>query len=200
MYFRKQGVSEGRGLGFDPRQWLRNMKILIVDNHTKNLNELINLLTPFDIQIITKEEFKKGVEQNFDTIILTGGSNVLSVKNHREEYQDEIDFLKSTDKKVIGICLGCEIIAIAFGCSLVEKKKESGIFEITYNNEIIPVYESHRFAIENVSNEIEILGRSDNTIKIIKHTTKPIFGMQFHPEMFVEKTKGKDIFLSFLLS
>ncbi len=175
------------------------MKILLVDNHTKNLEETKKLLKDFDFKICKKEEFSTENSENFDLIIFLGGSSVRSVKNHKEDYGSEIDFIKNTNKKVIGICLGCEIIATAFDCSIRESSKtEKGISNIKYQNNEFPIYESHRFIIDKVSDVIEILATSNHGIEMIKHKTKPIYGLQFHPEMFAKKTSGDEIFFNVL--
>ncbi|KKR79369.1 MAG: hypothetical protein UU24_C0010G0013 [Candidatus Nomurabacteria bacterium GW2011_GWA2_40_9] len=59
----------------------------------------------------------------------------------------------------------------------------------------ILIYKSHRFCIEHISDNIEILATSEHGIEVIKHKNKPIYGLQFHPEMFVDKTDDKKIFL-----
>ncbi|MCC7004627.1 gamma-glutamyl-gamma-aminobutyrate hydrolase family protein [Candidatus Nomurabacteria bacterium] len=175
------------------------MKILLVDNHTKNLEETKKLFSGLDFLVSKKEEFSNDFANTFDLIIFLGGSGVNSVKNHREDYKNEIDFISNTDKKIIGICLGCEIVATSFNCTLKElEAKEKGISIIKFENEEIPIYEAHRFVIDKVSDEIEILATSNHGIEMIKHKTKPIYGLQFHPEMFVDKTRGNEIFFNIL--
>ncbi len=177
------------------------MKILIVDNHTKDLEELKKLIGNFDFSICPKEKFSYEITNGFDLIIFSGGSGagVYPIINHKENYKTEIDFIRKSDKKIIGICLGCEIVAAAFDCTLKElKAKEKGIINIQFKNKEIPVYEAHRFVIDKVSNEIEILATSNDGIEMIKHKVKPIYGLQFHPEMFVDKTEGKNIFFEIL--
>lgn len=187
------------------------MKVLIVDNKTRNLEQLKDLFLDFDFSVVTKDSFLAEQAELFDLIVFSGGSGVRSVKNHTEDYKNEIDFIKSTDKKVIGICLGSEIIATAFGCSLKElKSPEKGIttikmskagFDILDNNSReISVYESHRFVIDKVSENIEVLATSNNGVEIFKYKNKPIYGVQFHPEVFVDKTQGNEIFVKILTS
>lgn len=76
------------------------MKILLVDNHTKNLEETKKLLNSFDFLVCKKEEFSNDFANTFGLIIFLGGSGVNSVKNHREDYKNEIDFISKTDKKL----------------------------------------------------------------------------------------------------
>lgn len=175
------------------------MNILLVDNHTKDIVELERLISKFDFTTVLMEDFSAELASNFDLIIFSGGSNVRSVKNHPADYQTEIDFIKNTNKKVIGICLGSQIVATAFDCTLIElASKEEGVIVMNLNNNDVPVYDSHRFGIKVVSNDIDVLARSSKGIEMFKHKTKPIYGLQFHPEMFVDKTMGDEIFYKIL--
>lgn len=175
------------------------MRILVIDNHTKDLEELKKLLDGLDFEICSKEDFSVGMAEPFDIVILSGGSGVRSAKNHSEDYKIEIDFIKNTDKKIIGICLGCQIVSLAFGCTLKELEgKEEGIVKINYLNNEYYVYDSHKFGIENISNEIEVLATSKDGIEIIRHKTKPIWGMQFHPEVHDGGNNGAKIFMEIL--
>jgi len=36
--------------------------------------------------------------------------------------------------------------------------------------------------------------KSRDGFEVIKHSTKPVYGFQFHPEMFEDKTCGDEIF------
>jgi GMP synthase (glutamine-hydrolysing) len=177
------------------------VKILIVDNHTKHLTDLQKLVSDLEFQVCRREDFSVSFTENFDVIIFTGGSgaDVYPVKNYELEYEAEINFIKNTDKKIIGICLGCEIVATALGCTLKElKSEERGIINIKFGTEDIPVYEAHRFIVSEVSGVVEILATSKDGIEAIKHKTRPVYGLQFHPEMSVDGEKGKKIFLEIL--
>jgi GMP synthase-like glutamine amidotransferase len=176
------------------------MKILIVDNRSKDLAELQKLLSDHDITVCQRESLITALPETFDVVVLSGGFGTHSVKYHRDYFQAEIDFVKNSKTKVIGICLGCQIVATAFGCTLKElDEKAQGMSTVhMLDGRDLPVYESHRFVIDYVPSEIEVLGTSEHGIEIMQHKTRPIFGLQFHPEMFVNKTEGKEIFFSFL--
>lgn len=175
------------------------MNILIVNNYSKDIEELQNLLRDYQISVCTKESFLTTDPESFDIVIFSGGFGVPTVKNHSEEYKHEINFIQNTKTKVIGICLGCQIIATAFGSTLKELEvEERGITIISFQGKELQVYESHRFAIDSVGSEIEVLGTSNHGVEIIKHKTKPILGLQFHPEMFIDRTEGWKVFMSFL--
>lgn len=171
------------------------MKVLIIDNHTKHIKKLRDLLRGNTITVRKREVISLGGLEKFDLVILSGGSHVCPIKNHHKEYKKEIDFLKKTDKPVIGICLGFEIIAVAFGSSLKELgAREKGICKIKFKNKKVEVYESHRFGISKTSDSLEVLAVSEDGPEAVKHKKKPIYGLQFHPEMFVQETDGDEIF------
>ena len=176
-----------------------SMKIFVVDNHSKDIEELKRLIGNFDFSICTKEDFIPEKTNGFDLIIFSGGSGVHSVKNHSDEYKIEIDFIKNTNKKIIGICLGCQVVAVALGCTLKEMPdKEKGIVKIKYKDNELNVYDSHRFSIAKVSSDVEVLATSIDGIEMIRHKTKSIFGMQFHPEVRLGDNDGVKIFLEIL--
>ena len=89
------------------------MKTLIINNHTKHIDELRNLFIGADI-IDKIDLVNHGTSdfENYDLIVLSGGSgNIPSVFHNPEEYQFEIDLVKYSSVPIVGICLGAEIIA-----------------------------------------------------------------------------------------
>jgi len=184
------------------------MKILIIDNGTSYLSQLENLLSDHSYQVVKYSEIDSINTDTFDATILSGGHD-FPVKGNEEKLQKEIDFVKNSKKPIFGICFGFEIIASAFGAKLeLMKSKERGIIdiEILEPDEIfsnIPnfqVFESHRWVVKEPASELIALASSRDGIEAIKHKTKPIYAVQFHPEVFVKKTCGDEIFQNFLNS
>ena len=131
----------------------------------------------------------------FDLILLSGGSGTNAVKYHPDDYDEEIKFIREADRKIIGICLGCEIIATAFGCTLRKMPARSkGIYNINFGGQKYSVYKSHKFIIDKITEEVEVLAVSEDGVEMIKHKTKSIYGLQFHPEIYPHKTQGRAIF------
>jgi GMP synthase-like glutamine amidotransferase len=62
----------------------------------------------------------------------------------------------------------------------------------------IQVYESHRWVIKRLSKEFEVLAESDQGPEVIRHVTRPIYGLQFHPEKCVDELQGDDLFRSII--
>jgi GMP synthase (glutamine-hydrolysing) len=62
------------------------------------------------------------------------------------------------------------------------------------------VFESHRWVVREPINEFKVLARSKDGVEVIKHKNKPIYAVQFHPEMFMDQTCGDECFNNFLNS
>lgn len=143
-----------------------------------------------------------------DLTVLSGGHH-LYVTEHPEAYQTEIKFIKTSKKPILGVCLGAELVANTFGAKLeFLESKENGLvnIEVIENSPIfknIPnfkVYENHRLTISSLPKELIGLARSEKGFEVIKHLTKPIYGFQFHPEMFEDKACGDEIFRNLIQS
>lgn len=171
------------------------MKILLVDNGTKYLaflekfaadNGANNVLT------LRPAQLEAEAWKNFDLTVLSGG-NRFPVLGHEDYYHSEIELIKSTGKPLLGICLGCELIAHAFGCKLEKLanaeehnwvrleplRTDPVISDLTQTK----VYESHKWTISDLGPEIEALATSKDGYEIIRHRSRPIYGFQFHPEL-----------------
>lgn len=110
----------------------------------------------------------------------------------------KFDWLKSTNKPVLGICAGFQIIGLQFGGNL---KKE---IEIGYYNENlkekflkeegkIQVYHLHNNYITKESLKKFKIYNSGKIPQAIKHSTLPIYGTLFHPEV-----RNKKMILGFV--
>jgi gamma-glutamyl-gamma-aminobutyrate hydrolase PuuD len=58
----------------------------------------------------------------------------------------------------------------------------------------IKVFEAHHWAITDLGKYLKGLAKSRTGYEIIKHKTKNIFGLQFHPEMLDNESAGDEIF------
>lgn len=175
------------------------MKVLLIDNGTKHLGKLKELLKNYEIHVC--KLFSTYPDFNlFDLVVLSGGSQI-SVVSAPEVFKQEIDLIKKSQTSIIGICEGCEIIAYTYGSELKYlEHKTKGVKKIhliskefVFNKDI-EVYEAHHFAIKNLGDDLVELATSDDGVEIIKHKNKNIYGLQFHPEMMVDVTLGDEIF------
>ncbi|MCI5727781.1 MAG: aminodeoxychorismate/anthranilate synthase component II [Clostridium sp.] len=116
------------------------------------------------------------------------------------------------DIPVLGICLGHQSIGAAYGANIVRAKqifhgksseitvKGSDIFEGISRK--VQVMRYHSLIIERASmpKELQIIAETNDeerTIMAVKHKTKKIYGLQFHPES-VFTPKGKRMIRNFV--
>lgn len=182
------------------------MKVLIIDNGTSYLAQLKKLLSNCEAEVVSYLDIPplRSMEQ-FDAVILSGGHNFPVIGNE-SRLEREMSLIKNINKPVFGICYGFELIASVYGAKLEEmQEKEKGILDIEAVGDDImrnipnfKVFESHRWVVKEIGEEFVVLAKSKDGIEAIKHKTRPIYGVQFHPEMFLEKTCGDEIFKNFL--
>lgn len=179
------------------------MKILLVDNHSKHKDEILSLFND-DVIVETQEQIGALDDLLYDLIILSGGSNTPSVLYNPDSYEKEYLLIKNTSTPILGICLGNEIITKSFGGTLQDFGKinrgevsveiiDKNLKEIVKENPF-QVYEAHEVGIKEMPNDFLICAHSKHGPEIIKHKTKPIIGIQFHPEVEANKLLWKWIF------
>lgn len=176
------------------------MKILVVDNGTRLLGKLEKLSSLFGTVEKTNKINSLHAE-GYDLVILSGSSTSSVLYGH-DEYAEEINLIRSGGVPVIGICFGCELIAYAFGGELKElTARHHGIKEIEIlsgvfkeKNKKVSIYENHRWIISKVPEEFEVIAMSPEGPEGIRHKSLPLYGLQFHPENFVDETEGDELF------
>jgi len=192
------------------------MRTLIIDNYlsnspqTENLYSVIKDITVHTVEVKDYTTIHAGEEfRLYDVIVLSGSQRKLAEPGIFETYRNEVDFMKSTQKPLLGICFGHQLMAMAFGAEVVDMgEKIDGYYMIQRigDNEIFEglgerflVCESHGEMVVDLPFEFELLGNSLNCpIEVMKHGSLPIFGVQFHPERFDEKhPAGKSILENF---
>ncbi len=182
------------------------MNAYIIDNgsfYTKQLGELLSIyetvVLPFDdIQL---SSIKPG------SLVVLSGGHVMKVQWHDKQYAKEIDIIQHHDGPIIGVCLGAQLIAHVYGehlHSLVENRK--GVVKIRSSDTANPlfrgvkemkVYENHHLSIRQLHRPLIGLAQSDDGVEIFRHEDKPIYGIQFHPEV-MKGNDGKQIFEAIL--
>jgi GMP synthase (glutamine-hydrolysing) len=111
---------------------------------------------------------------------------------------------------VLGICYGMNLIAqmeggtIAparqreYGRAMLEVTGSDGLFSGFSPNESTQVWMSHGDHVAELPRGYVPIGRSANSsIAAYRHETRPIFGVQFHPEV-AHSLRGKEILSNFL--
>lgn len=201
-------------------------KVLIINNEkyndepgwSKKIEKALNNIKPVNCTIAHHSEISSEFinQVNPSRIILTGRIGHQWVANEiSNDYIPKLSIIKNTHVPVLGICAGLQLIAIMFGGNIgkmvdsdndvleegytklfTHKEHEllHGLGEHFYCNEF------HRDEIKTLPEEFELLASSNMCkVQMISHKTRPIFGVQFHPECYNEEyPDGKQILTNFL--
>ena len=151
---------------------------------------------------------------------------ILSGQSHPwDQYTPEslagvFEVIKKTDAPILGVCGGHQQMALAFGAPVdlmarlepgegyAGAKRERGYLPVeTDGNGIfrnlprtITVWHSHFDEVKQLPKGFRATAWNDNSaIQAMQHTSRPLFGVQFHPELFDdEHPEGRAVIENFL--
>lgn len=165
------------------------MAITIVDNESKYTASLLKLLAHEKPRVVHYSELDYKKIAKGDTVILTGGHGD-PVLWHKKQYAREAALIKHHKGPVIGICLGHELIAHIYGSHLhfLDGRRKGEVYlraarkSSVYIPKMVRVYENHNWSVRTLKRPLKALVFSTDGVEILKHSRKPIYGLQFHPE------------------
>ena len=171
------------------------MKILVLDNYdsfTYNLVHYLEMVSEAEIEVHRNDKISLKEIERFDKILLSPGPGIPS------EAGILIDVIKTyaSTKSILGVCLGQQAIAEAFGGSLSNLKEVfHGVatpIEIVADDMLfkdIPkklnVGRYHSWAVNknDLPEELEITAVDESgSIMALRHKTYDVRAVQFHPE------------------
>lgn len=181
------------------------MKILIIDNYDSFTYNLVQLVGSFNhsIQVCRNDAISLDEinELKPDKIIISPGPG------RPEDSKISLEIVKqlSGSIPILGVCLGHQAIALAFGGKIIKTKNlmhgktslikhdNKSIFASIPQDFIATRYHSLIIEKESFPSELEISAFSeDGEIMGIRHKTNPIEGIQFHPESILT-LEGRNI-------
>lgn len=158
----------------------------------------------FSSEIMTVEDALEKIKtEKPRALVLSGGPQSVF-----EDKTDYSPFLNLQDLPIMGVCYGMQILGQFFG-GKVEKgvQGEYGLaqvktipgFAIANCPAVSDVWMSHSDHVSELPKDFKLILQSENGLTAgIKHTSRPILGLQFHPEVH-HTVHGKEI-LSFFLN
>lgn len=186
------------------------MKILVFDNYdsfTYNLVQMIEQITGGKVDVYRNNEISIEEIQKYDKIILSPGPGIP------EEAGILLDVIKeyAPTKSILGVCLGQQAIAEAFGGSLINLSEifhgvATGSTQIRPHRildnlpETLEVGRYHSWAVnpEDFPEELEITSvDTTGMIMSLKHKTFDVHAVQYHPESILTPN-GRQILENFL--
>ncbi|MBN2487689.1 MAG: GMP synthase subunit A [Methanosarcinaceae archaeon] len=182
---------------------MRELKILVVNNYGQFCHLIHRTVRDLDmdtkiISNMTSVEDILGEEP--DGLVLSGGPTMERI-GRCSEYVQRIDL------PILGICLGHQLIAKTFGGEFGTGKfggYAAVEVEIIEEDDILKgigprtsVWASHGDEVTVMPEGFIQLARSDICeIEAMRHMTKPIYGVQWHPEV-AHTEKGEDLFMNY---
>ncbi len=174
------------------------VKILVLDNYDSFVYTLNGYLQQLGAQTevirndsVSEEELPELLAK-YDAVLISPGpgnpaSAGLSIPT--------VKYALETDYPVFGVCLGHQAIAEAMGATVTSAPElmHGKTSKVNHQNSIIfdgvnqgftaTRYHSLAVVRETVPEDLEITGQTDSgVIMSLQHKSKPIYGVQFHPE------------------
>ncbi|OQX83823.1 GMP synthase (glutamine-hydrolyzing) [candidate division KSB1 bacterium 4484_87] len=155
-------------------------------------------IKPFDISLEKIKQMKPS------GIVLSGGPASV--------YQKDAPLISAEIFElgipVLGICYGLQLTCHLLGGKVASaSEREYGLaqLQIVTNDSIFTgidsstkVWMSHGDRVDEIPENFDVLARTDNSpFAVIKHNEKPIYGLQFHPEV-VHTEQGKQLLRNFV--
>jgi carbamoyl-phosphate synthase small subunit len=179
-----------------------NLNIVLIDFGVKY--SILNCLSREGCNILVVPaniDYEEIIKINPDGIFLSNGPG------DPEPVMYGIELVRKLFGKypILGICLGCQIIAIALGGRTYKLKfgHHGGNHPVKdlRTSKIYITAQNHCFAIDDTSldSNIEVthVNLNDETVEGIKHKNIPVFAVQFHPESGPGPHDGNIIFKEF---
>jgi len=184
--------------------------VLMIDNYDSFTYNIVQYCLELgaNLKVIRNDELS--VEEikklNPEKIIISPGPSTP------KEAGVSVEVIKKVQKPILGVCLGHQSIAYAFGGEIIRAKKlmhgKTSDIEITIKDDIfkdlpssyrITRYHSLVVNKDNLPKHIipTSFSKDDNEIMSLRVKDKPIYGVQFHPESIMSEY-GKELLDNFL--
>ena len=181
------------------------LRLLIVDNYdsfTWNLAHAAAALTgELPVVLRNDEADWPAIEaRDFDAIVISPGPG------HPADARDfgvSADVIRRASVPVLGVCLGHQGIALEFGGTVsrvapahgeVARLEHDGVDPLFYGlPRTLDVVRYHSLAVDEPLPPAlrKIAWTTDGTVMALRHVSRPIWGVQFHPESILTQYGGE---------
>jgi len=182
------------------------MRILVVDNGGQWTHREWRVLRDLGVDCSIIPNTTPLEQISADGLVLSGGAPRVGLD--REAMGLCGEYIEKSGTPILGICAGHQFMAMhlggkagpsavpEFGKTMISIDDEDELFKGIPDT--IVAWESHNDEVIQMPPDFVALAHSDNcAVQAMRHTSKPLFGLQFHPE--VEHTdNGYEIFQNFI--
>ncbi len=166
-------------------------RILIIDCGSSKIPLIEEIIFEYaDYETMPFFEVTQEIADSFDGIIISGAP-LLITEEDMEPYLAQASWIKTTNKPVLGICFGHQLIGLcyeAFGARMKDCRSMNEIEQfvdcpLLYRlPDVFDMQEDHCESI-SIPQEFELVANSDECVnEVMQHETRKIYGVQFHPE------------------
>jgi len=133
----------------------------------------------------------------FDGVALSGSPDMMSEDRVAAKFSKEMDAIVDSNVPVLGVCFGHQMMARAFGSEVVKDGRH--ILEMVQTKVLAedPLFaglprpmmllESRHEIVKTLPPGFRLLATSATSeIATMKHLTRPLYGVQFHPERYTK--------------
>ncbi len=178
------------------------VKVLAVNNYpsTERFERLRRGLSENGAQVTSADwtESSASMFNGLDGVALSGSPDMISKESTQLKFHAEMDAITDTRAPVLGVCLGHQILARAFGSRVVEdgepvlKFVKTKILVDDWLFEGLPrssmLLESRREIVDSLPSDFELLAQSETSqVAAMKHRKRSLYGVQFHPERYTSE-------------
>ena len=181
------------------------MNVLVVDNYDSFTYNLVQYLGELGAEVdVVRSDLPELLERSPDRVIVSPGPCTPEEAGLSRE---AIRRYAESGVPVLGVCLGHQALAAAYGGRVVRGEPVHGktaeaehdgrtIFEGLESPLVVGRY--HSLIVDpELPGELEVSARSGDVIMGLRHRELPLEGVQFHPES-VLTPRGKELLRNFL--
>lgn len=173
---------------------------LIINNSlsskkVKAFPKLVSFFTSNNIPhviINSKKELIENLNKKIKGVILSGSDLSYTSKVCNNQINVNVMVLLELNVPILGICFGFQTIGLFYGGTISKLQKlNKGMEQININNNKLfeninntNFFQFHHDYLKELPFNFELIAlNNNNIINGIKHKYKPIYGVQFHPEL-----------------
>ena len=175
--------------------------VALIDCGSSKVKDIQSLLVNLQQQVttITLNQITKDMPTNWDAIVISGSPFLLKDRKP-STYLPYLNFLTTYNKPVLGICFGHQAIGLAFGAkaSMGKEDRENRKINLLDKNHFLfnnlppyPIFNQDHCEEITLPDNFTLLANSTHCEnEVMAHNSKPIYGVQFHPESSGENGKA----------
>jgi para-aminobenzoate synthetase len=182
---------------------------LIIDNYDSysfNLVQLVGMITGVRPEVVTNDKLDvaSAIDGRYSHLIISPGPGQPT---SRADYGNCLELTRAATIPLLGVCLGHQGLAAAFGGSVEPVSPAHGISSRIHHDgrdifgglpQDFQAVRYHSLAVVEVPDCLEVAARSeDGTVMALRHRSRPSYGVQFHPES-VLTDGGRELVANFL--